>query len=109
MNNFIPQDHGTVGHVRSALARVICTIGMIGASPIPLSVAANEASREVVAAAELSGTDRGERLLAKARAEGTLNLYATMGQEQISVLAATKPASALDIPNSLRSVCSDKL
>lgn len=88
MNDFIPPDLGIAGHLRSALARVICTIGVIGASLIPLPVAAIDASREVVAAAELTGTDRGERLLAKARAEGTLNPYATMGQEQISVLAA---------------------
>lgn len=52
------------------------------------SAGAVEASREVVVAAELKGADRHERLLAKARAEGSLNLYATMGQEQISILAA---------------------
>ena len=46
-----------------------------------------EASREVAMAAELKGADRNERLVAKARAEGALNLYATMGQEQISALA----------------------
>ena len=55
---------------------------------LPASVIAIEASGEVAAAAELAGPDRGERLLAKARAEGKLNLYATMGQEQIGVLAA---------------------
>jgi iron(III) transport system substrate-binding protein len=47
-----------------------------------------EASPEVAMAAELNGADRSERLVAKARAEGALNLYATMGQEQISALAA---------------------
>jgi iron(III) transport system substrate-binding protein len=47
-----------------------------------------EASREVAMAADLKGADRGERLVATARAEGALNLYATMGQEQISALAA---------------------
>ena len=55
---------------------------------LPASTGAIEASREVTIAAELKGADRSERLLAKARAEGVLNLYATMGQEQISVLAA---------------------
>ena len=54
----------------------------------PTSVSAIEASRDVKIAAELKGADRHERLLAKARAEGVLNLYATMGQEQINVLAA---------------------
>ena len=53
-----------------------------------LPAGAIEASRDVAMAAELKGTDRGERLVAKARAEGVLNLYATMGQEQISALAA---------------------
>ena len=53
----------------------------------PRTALAIEASRDVVLAAELKGADRGEKLLAKARAEGTLNLYATMGQEQITVLA----------------------
>lgn len=52
-----------------------------------LRVSAIEASRDVMTAAELKGADRGERILVKARAEGVLNLYATMGQEQISVLA----------------------
>ena len=54
----------------------------------PTSVFAIEASRDVKLASELKGADRHERLLAKARAEGVLNLYATMGQEQINVLAA---------------------
>lgn len=51
-------------------------------------VASIEASREVASVAEMKGGDRHERLLAKARAEGVVNLYATMGQEQINVLAA---------------------
>ena len=55
---------------------------------LPAFVIAIEASGEVATAAELAGPERGERLLAKARAEGKLNLYATMGQEQIGVLAA---------------------
>ena len=54
----------------------------------PLPASAIEASREVMLAAELKGTDRSERMFAKARAEGVLNLYATMGQEQINTLAA---------------------
>ena len=53
----------------------------------PQTALAIEANRDVVLAAELKGADRGEKLLAKARAEGVLNLYATMGQEQITVLA----------------------
>ena len=88
MNNLASPDLGIAGQVRGALARVICTISVIGASLIPLSVDAIEASREVTSAAELNGTDRGERLLAKARVEGTLNLYATMGQEQITALVS---------------------
>ena len=88
MNNLVSPDLGIAGQVRGALARVICTISVIGASLIPLSVEAIEASREVTSAAELNGTDRGERLLAKARVEGTLNLYATMGQEQITALVS---------------------
>ena len=43
---------------------------------VPRTALAIEASREVVLAAELKGSDRGEKLLAKARTEGTLNLYA---------------------------------
>ena len=88
MNNLVSPDLGNAGQVRGALARVICTISVIGASLIPLPVEAIEASREVTSAAELNGTDRGERLLAKARVEGTLNLYATMGQEQITALVS---------------------
>ena len=67
-------------HLLLACALVTCLA--------PTSVGAIEASREVKIAAELKGADRSERLLAKARAEGALNLYATMGQEQINVLAA---------------------
>ena len=55
---------------------------------VPTGVGAIEASREVKIASALKGPDRSERLLAKARAEAVLNLYATMGQEQINVLAA---------------------
>ena len=54
----------------------------------PTTAGAVEASRDVTAASELKGVDRSERLLAKAHAEGVLNLYATMGQEQINALAA---------------------
>ena len=53
-----------------------------------MQAGAIEASRDVAAAAELKGADRSEQLLVKARAEAVLNLYATMGQEQISTLAA---------------------
>ena len=63
-------------------------ICVVGACLLPFCASAIEASREVVLAAELKGADRHERILAKARTEGTLNLYATMGQEQIGVLAA---------------------
>src|SRR5260221_2796420 len=52
------------------------------------SAMAIEPTREVKTAAMLQGADRNVQLLVKARAEGVLNLYATMGQEQISVLAA---------------------
>ncbi len=55
---------------------------------VPTTVFAIEASRDVKLAAALKGADRHEQLLTKARAEGVLNLYATMGQEQINVLAA---------------------
>ena len=76
----------------NAVARLWCKLTQCVAVTIicllPPSVIAIEASGEVAAAAELAGPDRSERLLAKARAEGKLNLYATMGQEQISVLAA---------------------
>ncbi len=88
MNNLVSPDFGIARHLRGALARAICAISVIGASLIPLSVEAIEANREVTSAAELNGTDRGERLLAKARVEGTLNLYATMGQEQIAALVS---------------------
>ncbi len=54
----------------------------------PWCVGAIESTREVILAAEMKGADRHDRMLAKARAEGSLNLYATMGQEQIGVLAA---------------------
>lgn len=43
---------------------------------------------EVVTAAGLRGPERGARLLALAKEEGALNLYATMGQEQISAVSA---------------------
>ena len=69
-----------------------CTFAMVVSALalqfLPTSAGAVEASREVVVAAELKGADRHEHLLAKARTEGSLNLYATMGQEQISILAA---------------------
>ena len=73
------------GNMRHWLGLAICALITNLAS---LPVYAIEASREVAMAANLTGPDRGERLLAKARAEGALNLYATMGQEQISALAA---------------------
>ena len=72
-------------YVRHWLVLAICALITNLAS---FTVYAIEASRDVTMAADLKGPDRGERLLAKARAEGTLNLYATMGQEQISALAA---------------------
>ena len=69
-----------------------CTFAMVVSALalqfLSTSAGAVEASREVVVAAELKGADRHKRLLDKARAEGSLNLYATMGQEQISILAA---------------------
>lgn len=43
---------------------------------------------EVVTAAALHGPERSARLLALAKEEGTLNLYATMGQEQISAISS---------------------
>ena len=43
---------------------------------------------EVVTAAGLRGPERSARLLALAKEEGALNLYATMGQEQISAVAS---------------------
>ena len=70
---------------RRACALLACALAV---QFLPAPAGAIESSREVTIAAELKGADRSERLLAKARAEGVLNLYATMGQEQISVLAA---------------------
>ena len=73
--------------------RAGCTSGLLMLVSIFLAhfaappAVAIEASREVAMASELKGADRNERLVAKARAEGALNLYATMGQEQISALA----------------------
>ncbi len=61
---------------------------LLAACLLPLVASAIDASNEVKAAATLKSSDRSSQLLARARAEGSLNLYATMGQEQISVLAA---------------------
>ncbi len=61
---------------------------VVAAGLLPFAAAAIDATGDVKSAAELKGADRGAQLLARARAEGALNLYATMGQEQISVLAA---------------------
>ena len=71
--------------MRRACALLACALA---AQFLPAPAGAIEASREVTIAAGLKGNDRSERLLAKARMEGVLNLYATMGQEQISVLVA---------------------
>ena len=74
------------GRARSWHLQLLFAIVLV-APFAPRTAMAIEANREVVLASELKGTDRAEKLLAKARAEGTLNLYATMGQEQITVLA----------------------
>ncbi len=63
-------------------------LGAVAACLLPFGASAIEATREVILATEMKGADRHERILAKARTEGALNLYATMGQEQIGVLAA---------------------
>lgn len=47
-----------------------------------------EPTAEVVEAASLQGPDRTERLVAMAKKEGVINLYATMGQEQMTVIAS---------------------
>ena len=61
-----------------ALTSVLTTLGARAVEPRP----------EVVEAAMLRGPERTERLLALAKQEGALNLYATMGQEQMSFIAA---------------------
>lgn len=62
-------------------------LGLVTAFSIG-SARAVEPRAEVVEAATLHGPDRHERLVAAARQEGSLTLYATMGQEQISAIAA---------------------
>ena len=74
------------GRARSWHLQLLFAIVLV-APFAPRTATAIEANREVVLASELKGTDRAEKLLAKARTEATLNLYATMGQEQITVLA----------------------
>jgi iron(III) transport system substrate-binding protein len=63
-------------------------LGAVAACLLSFGAGAIEATREVILATEMKGADRHERILAKARMEGALNLYATMGQEQIGVLSA---------------------
>src|SRR5450759_2377033 len=46
-----------------------------------------EPTAEVVEAAALQGPDRSERLVAMAKKEGAIDLYATMGLEQMTVIA----------------------
>ena len=77
---------GSHEQTRSWCRQMLFAVVLV-AQLLPRTAVAIEANRDVVLAAELKGADRGEKLLAKARTEGTLNLYATMGQEQITVLA----------------------
>src|SRR5260221_13204957 len=71
-----------------ACGRMEMLAGAFAAILAVFAAMAIEPTREVKTAAMLQGADRNVQLLVKARAEGVLNLYATMGQEQISVLAA---------------------
>src|SRR5258706_3961918 len=71
-----------------ACRRLAMLAGAFAAILAVFSAMAVEPTHEVKTAATLQGADRNVQLLVKARAEGVLNLYATMGQEQISVLAA---------------------
>jgi iron(III) transport system substrate-binding protein len=61
--------------------------GLISAFAIA-EARAVEPTADVVAAAAMQGPDRTERLVAMAKKEGALSLYVTMGQEQMSVIAA---------------------
>ena len=66
----------------------ICVAVAVIASFATAAARAVEPRPEVFEAAVLRGPERTARLLALAKEEGALNLYATMGQEQISAISS---------------------
>ena len=68
--------------------RALLLLCALATTTMSFSARAVESRPEVVEAAMLRGPERAERLLSLARQEGALNLYATMGQEQMSFIVA---------------------